>query len=189
MDRPLSVLSQVTGLLEQLNIRYVLVGSFASSFHGLYRTTADIDILADIKSAQVRSIHEALEKHFYVDRQAVREAVDERRSFNAIHYDSVFKVDIFIARNDEFAEAQLQRRELREVPDTESQVYVSTAEDTILAKLRWYRAGQEVSATQWNDVLGVLRISRDWLDLQYLKHWAEKLGVTDLLLKAFEEVK
>jgi hypothetical protein len=189
MDRPLSVLSQISALLDQLNIRYVLVGSFASSFHGLYRSTADIDILADIKAPQVRSILEALEKSFYVDEKALREAVDQRRSFNAIHYDSVFKVDIFIARNDEFAEAQLQRRELREVPDTESDVYVATAEDTILAKLRWYRAGHEVSNTQWNDVLGILRINQRRLDSEYLNNWAEKLGVTDLLLKAFEEVK
>ena len=48
MDLPLSVLSQVTAILEQQNIAYVLVGSFASSIHGMYRSTADIDILADI---------------------------------------------------------------------------------------------------------------------------------------------
>jgi hypothetical protein len=38
MELPLSVLSQITVILEQLKVRYVLVGSFASSFHGLYRS-------------------------------------------------------------------------------------------------------------------------------------------------------
>ena len=58
MDLPLSVLSQVTATLEQQNITYVLVGSFASSIHGMYRSTADIDILADIHTAQIRPLGE-----------------------------------------------------------------------------------------------------------------------------------
>ena len=49
MVPPISVLSLVTAALDTLGIRYALVGSFASSIHGLYRATADIDILADIK--------------------------------------------------------------------------------------------------------------------------------------------
>ena len=38
---PLSVLSQVTSILEQEGISYVLVGSFASSLHGMYRSTTE----------------------------------------------------------------------------------------------------------------------------------------------------
>ena len=59
MDLPLSVLSQVTTTLQQQNIPYVLVGSFASSIHGMYRSTADIDILADIHTEQIRPLFEA----------------------------------------------------------------------------------------------------------------------------------
>src|SRR5436309_8939063 len=117
MDVALSVLSQVTTVLQQLGISYVLIGSLASSLHGLYRSTADIDILADIKAEQVHLFFEILQKHFYVDEQAMRDAVTSRRSFNAIHFDSVFKVDIFIPKSDDFDRAQLQRRQLRRIPD------------------------------------------------------------------------
>ena len=86
MDLPLSVLSQIANTLEQHGIRYVLVGSFASSIHGMYRSTADIDILADIKMDQVRPLFEALRDRFYVDETAMRDAVVQRRSFNAIHF-------------------------------------------------------------------------------------------------------
>lgn len=81
--------------------------------HGMYRSTADIDLLADIKPEQVRPLLDALEKSFYIDEVAVRQAVAQRQSFNAIHFDSVFKVDIFIPKADDFARKQLERRELR----------------------------------------------------------------------------
>src|SRR6185369_11565683 len=178
MDLPLAVLSQVTRTLDQQNIPYVLVGSFASSIHGMYRSTADIDLLADIHLDQVHPLFDDLQNSFYVDELAIRDAVAQGRSFNAIHLDSVFKVDIFVAKSDEFALSQLNRRELRKLsPDRDEAVYVATAEDTILAKLRWYRAGHETSNTQWNDVLGILGTSRISLDAAYLRTWAEKLGV------------
>lgn len=190
MDLPLSVLSQVTATLEQEGICYVLVGSFASSIHGMYRSTADIDILADIKTEQVHSLFQALQKSFYVDEHVMREAVAEGRSFNAIHFDSVFKVDFFVAKSDDFALVQLDRRALRSIsPGTDETVYVATAEDTILAKLQWYRSGNATSNTQWNDVVGVLATSKGNLDLKYLRAWAEKLGLNDLLEKALAEVR
>ena len=190
MDLPLSVLSQVTSILEQQNIPYVLVGSFASSLHGMYRSTADIDVLADIQAEQIHPLFEVLQNGFYVDEHTMREAVAQGGSFNAIHFDSVFKVDIFIARSDEFALSQLTRRQLRKISsDTDEAVYVASAEDTVLAKLRWYRAGHETSNTQWNDVSGVLGTSRGSMDLEYLRAWASKLGVEDLLQRALDQVE
>jgi hypothetical protein len=190
MDLPLAVLSQVARTLDQQNISYVLVGSFASSIHGMYRSTADIDLLADIHLEQVHPLFDDLQNSFYVDELAIRDAVAHGRSFNAIHFDSVFKVDIFVAKSDEFALSQLNRRELRKISsDRDEAVYVATAEDTILAKLRWYRAGHETSNTQWNDVLGILGTSRNSLDAAYLRTWAEKLGVMDLLQRALGDVQ
>jgi hypothetical protein len=190
MESPFQVLSHIAGLLEQQQIRYVLVGSFASSIHGMYRSTADIDIVADIKSEQVLALLNALQGSFYVDEHAMREAIERRQSFNAIHLDSVFKVDIFIPKSDEFSQKQLERRELRRLgSDPEQMIYVATAEDTILAKLRWYDSGGRVSNTQWTDVVGIIGSTANELDADYLHSWAETLGLTDLLDKAFTEAK
>lgn len=156
--------------------------------HGMYRSTADIDILADVHSEQVIPLLAALHENFYVDEHAVREAIDRRQSFNAIHFDSVFKVDIFIPKADEFSRKQIQRRELRKIAaDVEQMVYVATAEDTILAKLRWFNSGGRVSNNQWNDVIGIIGAHPSKLDLAYLRHWADELGLTELLDQAFKE--
>jgi hypothetical protein len=186
VETPFKVLSLVVSLLEQQRITYVLVGSFASSMHGMYRSTAHIDIVADVHSDQVIPLLAALHENFYVDEREVREAIDRRQSFNAIHFDSVFKVDIFIPKSDEFSRKQIERRELKKLaPDVEQMVYVATAEDTILAKLRWYDSAGRVSPTQWNDVLGIIGGSSSKLDLAYLRDWAQRLDLTELLDQAF----
>lgn len=190
MEHPFKVLSLVADVLEHQRITYVLVGSFASSIHGMYRSTADIDIVADIKPEQVVPLLDALQGSFYVDEQAVREAIDRQQSFNAIHFDSVFKIDIFIPKSDEFSRKQIERRELRKLaPDLEQMIYVATAEDTILAKLRWYDSGGRVSTNQWTDVVGIIGASATTLELDYLNHWADKLGLSELLDKAFMETR
>lgn len=190
MENPFQVLSFVARVLEQQRITYILVGSLASSVHGMYRSTADIDFVADVRPGQVIPLLNALQDSFYVDEHAVREDIERRQSFNAIHFDSVFKVDFFIPKSDEFSKMQLQRRELRKLaPDVEQMIYVATAEDTILAKLRWYNSGGRVSNTQWSDVVGIIGASSSRLELDYLSHWAEVLGLTDLLNRAFIEAR
>ena len=71
--------------------------------------------------------------------------------------------------------------------DPERTAYVATAEDTILAKLEWYRMGGGVSERQWRDVLGVMKVQADRLDLAYLRQWADQLNVSDLLERALTE--
>ncbi|MEP6742114.1 MAG: DUF6036 family nucleotidyltransferase [bacterium] len=190
MEHPFKVLSLVASVLEQQRINYVLVGSLASSIHGMYRSTADIDIVADVQPQQIIPLLNALQRSFYVDEHAMREAIDRRQSFNAIHFDSVFKVDIFIPKSDEFSRNQIARRELRKIaPDVDQMIYVATAEDTILAKLRWYDSGGRVSNSQWSDVVGIIGASPSSLDLDYLKKWAKTLDLAELLGKAFVEAK
>ncbi|MEA2175499.1 MAG: hypothetical protein QOD00_3091 [Blastocatellia bacterium] len=188
MESPFAVLLQITRVLENQGIAYVVVGSFASSLRGLYRTTGDVDIVAGIKLEQVSALIAALQDQFYIDDQAVRHAVRDRRSFNAIHFDSVFKVDVFVPPTDDFSQQQLRRRQLENLaPEVEQAIYVATAEDTILAKLKWYRAGGETSNTQWTDVLGIIGTQGRGLDVDYLREWAAKLSISDLLEMVLDE--
>lgn len=182
MESPLEVLSQIAHALEEQGVAYVVVGSFASSMRGVYRATADIDIVADLKPAHVEPLVAALQETFYLDEGAVRRALARRGSFNAIHFDAVFKVDIFVPPADSFSRQQLVRRQLEQIaPNVPQGIYVATAEDTMLAKLSWYRAGGEVSQLQLRDVLGIVGAQGTELDVEYLREWADRIGVRDLL--------
>jgi hypothetical protein len=66
---------------------------------------------------------------------------------------------------------------------------VKAPEDTILRKMLWFREGGEVSDRQWRDILGVLRAQQGSLDLAYLRDWAVRLALTDLLDRATAEVE
>jgi hypothetical protein len=82
----------------------------------------------------------------------------------------------------------LERRQKSVIAtDPEQSVYVTSPEDTILAKLEWYRLGGEVSDRQWRDILGVIKTRVDRLDLIYLQKWAVELQVVDLLERAVRE--
>ena len=64
---------------------------------------------------------------------------------------------------------------------------LASPEDTVLAKLEWYRRGGEVSQRQWGDVLGILRVGGAVLELGYLRESARELAVDDLLDRALGE--
>ncbi len=85
---------------------YAIVGSIASSVHGVPRATLDVDILAALDRDSVDAIVDRLEPGFYVDRETARAAVRARRSFNVIHDDTVVKADVYVPAS------ALARREL-----------------------------------------------------------------------------
>jgi len=131
----------------------------------------------------------ALETDFYIDDRAVRRAIREREKFNLLHLETMYKVDIFIPRGDDWSREQMRLREGRRLVEGDDSTVrqISNPETTVLQKLWWFRKGNEVSERQWRDVLGVLKVQADKLDFDYLERWAAKLGISDLLEKAFDD--
>jgi hypothetical protein len=171
-------------VLDRLGIPYMVGGSLASSIHSIPRSTNDIDIVADLRPALVGQFVAELRDDFYVDPpQAVEQALRAGRMFNLIHFASGYKYDIYPLLPDPYHQLALARRCEAEhaLEGSSVRFYVASPEDTILAKLAWYRAGGQVSERQWADVLDVVRIKRDRLDLPYLRQWAAVLNVADLL--------
>src|SRR5687768_5121268 len=188
MENPFVVLVEAIRAFDTFGIDYVVVGSIASSIHGEYRASGDVDLVADVKLHQVQALAEKLEAEFYVDDVMMRRrATSDGRSFNIIHLRAIFKIDIFVPAT-ELGKQQLARREQHLLDSTGLQrIWIASAEDTILAKLNWYRLGQGTSELQWRDVTGIIGAGRARLDQDYLNSWAERLGLTDLLRRALSE--
>jgi len=127
----------------------------------------------------------ALRDTYYVPEERIRDAVGRRGSFNLIHLATMLKVDVFVSRDRPFDHRALERPETALLEG--SPLPISSAEDTVLAKLEWYRKDGEVSARQWEDVQGVLRATADTPDVTYLRQGAVELGVSDLLSRALQE--
>jgi hypothetical protein len=188
IPEPLRVTLAVTRVLERMGIPYFVGGSLASSAHGVARATLDADIIARVAPQQAGQFARELGTEFYADIDAIADAVARRSSFNVIHIATAFKIDVFVPASTAYADVEMERRESQVIDeDTGEKMVFSTAEDTLLAKLLWYRQGAEVSDRQWRDVLGILRVAGGSLDKSYLLRWAVELRVADLLDRAFHE--
>ena len=160
LPEPIQVTLKVVNAFEHLGIPYLIGGSFASAIHGVVRATMGADLVADIQPSQVSAIVALLEKEFYINGDMILDAIRNTSSFNMIHLETMFKVDIFILKQrpfdltrcsaeflnlwnlgtlDTFIHARCCHAFCEIGPD--EQAYFCTAEGIILAKLEWYRSG------------------------------------------------
>jgi hypothetical protein len=178
-------LFQVLDALEALQIPYMVVGSFASTFWGRPRMTHDADLVVQIASEKVAELARLLAPHFYAPAFVIEDAVRKHGQFNAIHLDVAFKIDLWLRKDAPYDVACFERRLLGVVFGRE--IWVSSPEDVILSKLLWYRAAPGLER-QFQDVIEVYEVQEPYLELEYLERWAHTLGITDLLERVRQEV-
>jgi len=175
-ETPSSLLRKVVDALEEHGIPYMVVGSFASTFHGEPRTTQDLDVVIDPTAESLQKLVDAFDPvEFYVDGDVARDALRRRTMFNVIEMATAWKVDLVIRRARPFSIEELTRRQ--RVMMFGVDVATATAEDTIIAKLEWAKLGG--SDRQLDDVAGILRVRGASIDLAYVERW-----VSDLQLEA-----
>ena len=164
--------------LDRLGISHAVVGSIASGVWGETRFTQDIDIVVDLRADQVQLLCDAFSApEFYVSQSAAHDALARAGQFNVIHPTSGNKIDFLVAGQTDWAVAQLRRS--KSVPVfSDCDVSVAAPEDIILGKLIYYREGG--SEKHLRDIAGILRISGDLVDRDYVDKFADRLGVTDL---------
>lgn len=187
-DRIRKAMQPVGQAFDAAGVSYAVVGSVAGLSHGWARQTMDVDVLAALRPEDVAPFVAQLGADYFVDEHQVRDAVRHKGSFNIFHVATGFKIDVFVSGGSSYDKQVTARRELETMrDDVEPAFYVQSAEDLLLSKLRWYRAGGGASDRQWCDILGVLNVQQFVVDFDYLDHWARDLGVTDLLHKALDE--
>jgi len=185
MDDIIAITLRLASVCEQLGIRYLVGGSLASSLHGIPRATLDVDLVLEIGQDDVAAFVKSLRDDFYLDEEAIRDAIDRKASFNLIDLQSYFKADVFVARDDEPARLQMARSQRYALGDEPGhELVVASPEDVIAQKLYWFQLGDRVSERQWLDALGVLKVAGTRLDLDYLRQVSAMRGVAELLVVA-----
>lgn len=172
------LLKYLLGVLDRLHISYAIVGSFASGIWGEVRFTQDIDLITSVQECDLPQLLTLFSPpEFYASLPAAQEAVRNASQFNIIHLDSGNKIDFMIAGTSQWSQRQLQRSHIVQMfPDQTGRV--SSPEDVILGKLLYYREGG--SDKHLRDIAGIVKVSGDTLDWEYLAQSALELELVDL---------
>jgi hypothetical protein len=173
--------------LRSIGADWYVGGSVASSVHGIPRATQDADIVAALRPGHGKRLAEVLGEAFYLDADTAETAIRSLRSFNVIHLETMFKVDVFVLRRDAYGLRAMADRLVRVVSEEPPiSLPVATPEDTVAHKLYWYRLANEESEKQWRDLVGVLKTLRGRLDVARLRLACSDLEVGDLVDGALE---
>ncbi|MBI2843934.1 MAG: hypothetical protein HYX78_11090 [Armatimonadetes bacterium] len=176
--KQIDFLRHVLEVLEQLGLPYMLVGSVSSGVYGEPRMTRDIDIVVRLSAGDVDKVITAFDPNdYYVSRDAILNAITHESQFNVIHPASGNKIDFIIARCDAWGKEQMKRHQkVRVLPDMEG--YVAAPEDVIIGKMLYFQEGG--SEKHLRDIVGILKISSDIIDLQYIANWTKILGLSGI---------
>lgn len=176
------LLRAAVAMLDKAGIPYMVVGSYASAFHGEPRMTRDIDVVIEPTAETIKLLVDLVDRdRFYLGN--AEQAVRTGSMFNLIEPGSGWKVDFVVRKDRPFSKVEFERRFLTNIAGVE--VFVATAEDTMLAKLEWGAASG--SDRQMDDVVAIASATE--VDIDYLSRWARELGVADQLAAALLEAK
>lgn len=170
------ILKDCTERLERLGIAYMLTGSMAMINYAMMRMTNDIDIVMEVSPADADKIIKEFEPEYYVPHGRVRDAISRKFMFNMLHQETLVKVDCVMRKDNEFQKEAFSRR--RKIDFSGFEVWIINKEDLILSKLNW--AKNTKSEMQMRDVANIIR---NGYDETFVRNWAVKLGVEDLLEK------
>jgi hypothetical protein len=183
MKRLYEALKEFVESLDRLRLDYAIMGGMAVRVHGIARPTQDLDVMVALGPDQADSLFDAIEdlgytvpdsyKSGWVDRVAGMPLVKFRRYLA----DNSLDVDVFLV-DSEFQEGIVRRARVVQFNDLKARVI--SPEDLILLKLA---AGRH---RDLGDVLDIL-FMQSQLDEEYLRHWANELGVADKLEQVLKE--
>jgi hypothetical protein len=175
----LDVLRDAVERLDRAGVRYMLTGSIALSYYAEPRMTRDIDLVVELEARDPGEIVALFAPDYYVSEEDVARALQTRGMFNVLHFEKVVKLDFIVRRDDDYRRHEFERRRRVHLPEFDA--WIVAKEDLILSKLVWARPS--LSELQLRDVRALLASGADEA---YLRQWAPRLGVADLLERCLD---
>lgn len=173
--QPDELLRWLISVLERLGLRYFVTGSVAAIYYGEPRFTNDIDVVVDLPEVRIPEFLASFPPgEFYLSEEALRHAVARQGMCNVIHVPSSLKIDVMIAADTLFNRNRFERaRRVQPADDLEG--LFASAEDVILKKMDFFREGG--SEKHLRDITGILMVSGEELDHDYIENWADQMGL------------
>jgi len=161
---------KIVRIFDTEGISYMLVGGVAMSFYNRFRFTADIDCVLQIYPHGIEKI-----VNYFPEWKGFLESFQDSAKqgilFNITDFETGVKYDFMLYQDSEYDWTAFERRRKVEFMDIEC--YISSPEDLVISKLRWYELSK--SAKQLEDIKFLLKETS--LNYQYLESWAQRLNL------------
>ena len=168
-------LVEVISVIQELQIPYMLVGSFSSNYYSYPRATKDADIVFQYSDGDLGRIRQRLNDDFELDLQMNFETITGSIRNVLTYKPTKFDIELFRLSDDAHHRQRFRRRREVAVPELSVAAVIPTPEDVIIQKLRWQRE------KDIDDARKVMQIQWDRIDWEYVRSWTDKHGTTELL--------
>src|SRR3989344_4755822 len=173
------ILKLVTDFLNKEKIPYMIVGGITLAYHGLPRTTEDIDILIFLEEHKIKKFADFMKKNdFLIDEEEIKTALKEKSHFSVFDKRSIFRMDIKGVYNDLDKDSFSRRMKIH---FRGLNLFINTPEDAIIAKLVFG------SYRDLEDAKGIISRQRKKLEFDYIKDKCKKHKVLDKLEKILKD--
>ena len=162
--------------LDAAAIPYMLVGSMASNFHGIPRSTRDADLVVQLAAGGLQRLAAELPAGLLLERQGAFEAVTGTIRYLVTLAGSPFVCELFELSDDPHDRARFARRLSARVLGREA--FVASAEDMVITKLRWVVAANRPKDRE--DIRNILAVQGQ-LDWAYIDTWCATHGTAQIL--------
>lgn len=176
------LLKNISSFLDKHSIPYMITGALSVVYYGRPRASHDIDFVVEIHRSDAKRVLNTLKElsiEYLIQLEDVKKAIQERDLFNIIYLPTFLKLDFWLLTNDPFDQERFKRKQ--RVKLLGHFMTISSPEDTIIQKLRWYK--QANIEKHLIDAAFVYQIQKKDLDAKYLKTWVKKLKLTQLFQK------
>ncbi len=170
----------VLNALHRVEIPYMLVGALSRNHYAFPRSTKDADIVLHCLPAHVARLVDALPTGISADSQMSFETVTGTLRHILRVEGSSFEIELFHLSEDDHDRERFARRV--EARTENRSVFLPTAEDVIVQKLRWCRNAKR--GKDYDDARDVTAVQGRALDFDYIRAWADRHGTRDI----FEEI-
>ena len=173
------ILKSVCTYLNENEIDYVIVGGVAVMYHGVPRTTVDIDFIVQMEDQQITPFIDFLNsKGFTASETDLRAAFEENSHSTSFFKDTLLRLDIQ-GVNSEFDRQTLERGISVNLFDTP--IRIGSAEDTLVNKIL-FQGEQDL-----RDALGIFTRNHENLDFDYIRSTSLLLGILEVMEQFLKE--
>ncbi|OLS12606.1 MAG: hypothetical protein RBG13Loki_3778 [Promethearchaeota archaeon CR_4] len=188
-----NLVKRIARILDEIHLKYVIVGGFATILRGRPRTTTDLDLIIENNQEKIETFLEELKKqNFDMMENQFRMAIKEGTNISIFDNLSPLRVDLKVAtkRDDITALTSAIKESYNGVI-----VQVASTEQILYGKVLYLGDISDIPDTELieyqdvRDFINVFRQQRDQINLNVLKENAQKAGLTHTLEKLIAEAK